>query len=235
MLIPKVKNASVRSQSTYRVQKTIQTHFGGNHENSLIDGYTESLLADVSDLSDETYSVPPVNAWSKPLAIVATKEATTTTSEQASTITNTNTNTNTATDITALTTMVEQLRSDMKEQMKVQQETIESIIDNAINTKLAAIDQRYQNILEKINKRWEDALTKQLEKAERDIDTTVDKVIARRDEVHAKTTRSEPGSGNTRPHKFPRPPPRALDSIKQRLMSEFTTVESPKLARNDND
>ena len=72
-------------------------------------------------------------------------------------------------------------------------------------------------------------------KAERGIDTTVDKVIARRDEVHAKTTRSEPGSGNTRPHKFPRPPPRALDSIKQRLMSEFTTVESPKLARNDND
>ena len=157
---------------------TVQTRFGGNHENSLIDGYTESLVADVSNLSDETYTVPPVNAWSKPLAIVATKEATTTTSEQASTITNTNTNTNTASDITALTTMVEQLRSDMKEQMKLQQEMIESIIDNAINTKLAAIDQRYQNILEKVNKRWEDALTKQLEKAERDIDTTVDKVIA---------------------------------------------------------
>ena len=142
---------------------TVQTRFGGNRENSLIDIYTESLVVDVSDFSELTYTVPPVKAWSRPLTIVATNRATTT-SEQASSITNTNTNANTASNITALTTMVQQLRSEMKEQMRLQQETIESIIDNAINTKLAAIDQRYQNILEKINKRWEDALRKQLEK-----------------------------------------------------------------------
>ena len=119
--------------------------------------------------------------------------------------------------------------------MRIQQESIETITDKGVNGKLAAIDQKFQNIIEKINKRWEDALTKQLEKAERDMDITVDKVITRRDEIYAKTTRSEPGSGNSRPHKFPRPPPRALDSIKQRLMSEFTTVESPKVDRVNND
>ena len=122
----------------------------------------------------------------------------------------------------------------MKNQMCLQQESIEKLIDNAITTKLASFDERYQQMIEKINSRWEDTLNKQLEKAEKDINTAVDKVIARRDALH-KQPRSDPGSGSNRARKIPRPPLRNLDSVKNSLITEFMNVDSAKEDTNKNE
>ena len=133
------------------------------------DAYTASLIEDISDLSETSYGSPPPtrNAWSKPLSIVATPvkdipDADTNPSAPDSSITHTNQST--ISQITALTTMVETLREEMKEQLSAQQQSIESIVEQTINTKLTALDNRYKSIIEQINRRWESAIQQQLEK-----------------------------------------------------------------------
>ena len=184
------------------------------------DSYTQSLITDVSDLSDESYSSPPKNAWSKPLSIVATSVQKTAdnSSAQPSTIT-------VDSQISALTEMVEQMRNEVSE-LRKQQASIESVIENTITEKLNDIDKRYENIINKINKRWENAITKQLEKAEKDIDQTVDMVIAKRDEIN-KQRRSEPGSGNSRLRKQPRSISKtSLESVKTGLITKYLASDT---------
>ena len=87
------------------------------------DSYTQSLITNVSDLSDESYSSPPKKAWSKPSSIVATsiKKTADNSSAQPSTIT-------VESQISALTEMVEQMRNEMGE-LRKQQASIESVIE----------------------------------------------------------------------------------------------------------
>ena len=61
---------------------------------------------------------------------------------------------------------------------------IETIVEQTINSKLAALNSHYESIMEQINQRWESALQKQLEKAEQDINATADIVIAKHDQLH---------------------------------------------------
>ena len=131
--------------------------------------------------------LPPQNAWSKPLSIVATSVQKTAdnSSAQPSAIT-------TDSQISVLTKMVEQMRNEMTK-LRKQQASIEQIIEKTISEKISEIDKRYDYIISKINNRWENAINKQLEKAEKDIHQTVDMVIAKRNEVN-KQQRSEPGS-----------------------------------------
>ena len=152
--------------------------------------------------------------------------------------------------------MVEDLRSEMKQQLNDQQKSIEAIVDQAINCKLAALDSRYENIIEQINQRWESALQKQLEKAEQDINATVDIVIAKRDKLHqqqavssssperkppgdaspTKQSRTEPGSGSNRARKQPQSTSiSTLDSVRTGLMSQYLVPKFSKDTDKPND
>ena len=199
------------------------------------DAYTASLIDAISDISDTSYASPPPihNAWSKPLSIVATPvkdTPDTATNPSAPDSSITHANHSTISQITTLTTMVETLREEMKQQLAAQQQSIEAIVEQTINSKLAALDHRYESIIEQINRRWESAIHQQLAKAERNINTTVDSVIARRDHLHqqqqasnpqqpqsnsdphassqpakvGKQSRPDPGSGSSRARKQPR-------------------------------
>ena len=195
--------------------------------NSKQDSYTASLIAEVSDLSDTSYSIPPTNAWSKPLSIVATsvQQANEKVIESNPSSSITTTNDSAISQISALTDLVEQLRKDMKEQLRIQQESIETIVEQTISSKLSALDKHYEQVIEKINKKWESTMTEQLEKAEKGFSDTVDKVIERRDELH-KQSRSDPGSGNSRARKLPRPPPPRLSSVKTGLITKFLAPDT---------
>ena len=218
--------------------KTFPPEFEGNEairitrgpsRTKAFDNYTQSLITDVSDLSDDSYSSPPKNAWSKPLSIVATSVQKTAdnSSAQPSAIT-------TDSQISALTEMVEQMRNEMTE-LRKQQASIESIIEKTISEKISEIDKRYDDIISKINKRWESAITKQLEKAEKDIDQTVDMVIAKRDEVN-KQQRFEPGSGNSRLRKQPRSVSKTtLDTVKTGLITKYLASDTSTESKNKNE
>ena len=120
-------------------------------------------------------------------------------------------------------------------ELRKQQASIEQIIEKTISEKISEIDKRYDNIINKINKRWENAITKQLEKAEKDIDQTVDMVIAKRDEVN-KQQRSEPGSGNSRLRKQPRSVQRAsLDTVRTGLITKYRASDSSMESKNKNE
>ena len=104
-----------------------------------------------------------------------------------------------------------------------------------IYEKISEIDKRYESIISNINKSWENAITKQLEKAEKDIDQTVDMVIAKRDEIN-KQQRSEPGSGNSRLQKQPRSVSKAsLKSVKTGLITKYLSSDTSMDSKNKNE
>ena len=116
-----------------------------------------------------------------------------------------------------------------------QQASIESIMEKMISDKINDIDKRYENIINNLNKHWENAITKQLEKAEKDIDQTVDMVIAKRDEIN-KQQRSEPGSGNSRLRKQPRSVSKAsLESVKTGLITKYLSSDTSMDSKNKNE
>ena len=86
-----------------------------------------------------------------------------------------------------------------------------------------------------LNKRWENVISKQLEKAEKDIDQTVDMVIAKRDEIN-KQRRSEPGSGNSRLRKQPRSISKtSLESVKTGLITKYLASDTSMDSKNKNE
>ena len=120
-------------------------------------------------------------------------------------------------------------------ELRKQQASIESVIQKTISEKISDIDKRYESIISNINKRWENAITKQLEKAEKDIDQTVDMVIAKRDEIN-KQQRSEPGSGNSRLRKQPRSVSKAsLESVKTGLITKYLSSDTSMDSKNKNE
>ena len=101
--------------------------------------------------------------------------------------------------------------------------------------KVSEIDKRYDGIISKINKCWETAITKQLEKAEKDINQTVDMVIAKHDEVN-KQQRSEPGSGNSRLRKQPRSVSKtSLDTVRTGLITKYLASDTSTDSKNKNE
>ena len=116
-----------------------------------------------------------------------------------------------------------------------QQASIESIMEKMISDKINDIDERYENIINNTNQRWEDAIIKQLEKAEKDIDQTVDMVITKRDEIN-KQQQSEPGSGNSCLRKQPRSISKAsLESVKTGLITKYLSNNASMDSKNKNE
>ena len=130
--------------------------------------------------------------------------------------------------------MVEQMRNEMGE-LRKQQALIESVIEKTISERISEIDKRYESIISNINKRWENAITKQLEKAEKEIDQTVDMVIAKWDEIN-KQLQSEPGSGYSRLRKQPRSVSKAsIESVKTGLITKYLSSDISMYSKNKNE